>query len=253
MLKRIAVTGCPSEGLTARADEALKRGIQLVEAPSGDSIPPGTTAVVQYTEDDGYLETASQLAMAQQEMLFLLAQAIDCREAFRPGSSERVASHATRFAQAVGLSTDEQFTLERGALLRGIGKLNIANEVLLKEGVLTYDEWVLIQQHTNIGADMVRQMVSLRDIEPICRGYHECYDGDGYPNRLEGDEIPLMARMVRILDVYCAMTSPRHYRQTVASHEQAVELLKSERGKHFDPDLVDAFIEKNVGVTDAAG
>jgi putative two-component system response regulator len=96
---------------------------------------------------------------------------------------------------------------------------------------------------------MVSNMSALSDTAPIIRTHHECFDGTGYPDGLEGERIPLLGRMMKILDVYCAMTSPRHYRKGHATHEQAVQHLKSERGKHFDPKLVDTFIEKEVGQT----
>lgn len=179
--------------------------------------------------------------------LYLLAEAIDCRESFRPGSSQRVVEHATRFAQVLGLRSDEQITLERGALLRDIGKLKIPNEVLLKNGLLDYDEWNLIQAHTHIGADLVKNLDGFEDIENIVRRHHETWDGDGYPDKLEKEAIPFAARIIKIVDVYCAMTSPRPYREGMATKQQALDHLQNERGKHFDPELVDIFLENDLG------
>ena len=87
-----------------------------------------------------------------------------------------------------------------------------------------------------------------QDTADIVRRHHECYDGDGYPDRLEGDAIPYLARVVKVIDVYCAMTSPRHYREGQASHDEALEHIKSEHGKHFDPELVDVFLKDDLGV-----
>lgn len=241
MLKRIALIGdCPSDFPTTDRDD-----IQLVTAGPGD-LPQSTDAIL-VAGDSAALDAAVVFAQRHEALLILLAEAIDCREQFKPGSSQRVVEHAARFAKALGLSPDDQITLERGALLRDIGKLKIANDVLLKDTLLTYDEWKLIYSHPGIGADLVAQTDGLNDTEDIVRYHHECFDGTGYPNELEGEAIPKLARMVKIIDVFCAMTSPRIYRDTVATKDQAFEYMQEERGKHFDPELVDVFIQNDVG------
>jgi putative two-component system response regulator len=98
---------------------------------------------------------------------------------------------------------------------------------------------------------MVAETDALKDTAEVILTHHECYDGTGYPKGLEKDAIPRLGRIMKILDVYCAMTSPRHYREGHATHEEAVEHLKSERGKHFDPELIDVFLEKDIGRTPA--
>jgi len=190
-------------------------------------------------------------ASAQETLLGLLADAIDCREGIPLGGSRRVCEHAGRFAKALGLSAEETLLLERGALLRDIGKLTISNDVLLKNSVLTYDEWILLQKHAALGAALLEERGFCAAVADMIRGHHECYDGTGYPDGIERDAIPRFARVMKILDVYCAMTSPRHYRKTHSTHEQAIEHLASERGKHFDPELIDVFINGDVGRTDA--
>ena len=177
---------------------------------------------------------ALTLAEWNEELLQLLASAMDSREGFAPGNSMRLMDFSGRFAQALGLSAEDRLTLERGALVRDIGKIRIPNEVLLKAGVLTYDEWRLLQEHPHQGAEMLAQIPALRDTADIVQNHHECYDGDGYPDGLEGEAIPYLARIMKVLDVYCAMTSKRHYRKGFATHQEAVEHLRSERGKHFD-------------------
>ncbi|MCC6794192.1 MAG: HD domain-containing protein [Candidatus Hydrogenedentes bacterium] len=184
---------------------------------------------------------------ASEDTLTLLAEAIDSREELAPGSSLRVMDHAVRFGKALKLGAKDLRTLERGALLRDIGKIRIPNSVLLKYTILTHDEWDMIRKHTHLGGAIVKKVPSLKDIEPIVRYHHECWDGTGYPDGLEGKKIPKLAHIVRIVDVFCAMTAVRHYRQNVHSLAQALEHVKSESGKHFAPDLVDVFIKAKVG------
>jgi HD-GYP domain-containing protein (c-di-GMP phosphodiesterase class II) len=245
MLKRIAIP----ESLSVDGDtrERLEAdNAHLAQFGTAESLPGLTDALLSSVESD-VAAVALSLASQHTTILLLLAEAIDCRESLVPGSSQRVMEHAARFAQALGLDPNEQITLERGALLRDIGKLKVSNAVLLKDGLLDYDEWNLIQAHTHIGADLVNSLDEFRDIEDIVRRHHETWDGDGYPDRLEKEAIPFAARIVKIVDVYCAMTSPRPYREGVATKEQALNHLRSERGKHFDPELVDVFLEKDLG------
>lgn len=250
MLKRIVILGENKDLLDQTQKLANENEVIVEPLEKGVDLPPAATAALGDASDvESAWEIALTLGSQQEEVLYLLSEAIDCRESFLPGSSKRVAEHATRFAQAIGLNRSDQAALERAALLRDIGKIHLPNEALLKDGVLEYEEWILVQTHPHIGADMMENLGSLKDTAEIIRHHHECYDGDGYPGKLEGENIPYLARALKILDVYCAMTSPRHYREGHASHEEAVEHLESEHGKHFDPHLVDAFIKNNVGQT----
>jgi len=248
MLKRIAVVTRDKAVLGKVTDASTKGDVEFVTAEPGASLPAGADGLVTCVKEHSQA-VAAALSMAErnEEMLFLLAEALDCREGVPLGSSRRVMEHASRFGQALGLSVEERFVLERGALLRDIGKIRIPNEVLLKEGLLTYDEWRLIHEHPHLGMDLIAQTEALKHLSDIVRNHHECFDGDGYPDGLEGEAIPRLARMVKILDVYCAMTSPRHYRKGQSNHGEAVEYLRSEQGKHFDPQLVEVFIEANIG------
>lgn len=186
------------------------------------------------------------------EMLQLLAEAIDSREELQVGSSRRVMEHASRFGKALKLSAKDQGILERGALLRDIGKIRLPNSVLLKYTILTHDEWDAIRKHTHLGGDLVKKIPLLKDIEPIVRHHHECWDGTGYPDGLEGKKIPRLAHIVRIVDVFCAMTARRHYRKNVHSVRDALDHIKSESGKHFAPDLVKVFVEAKIGTAEKA-
>lgn len=248
MLKRIALlTGNVSMAQQA-ANMAARAGVQIV-AVDTPSAPPVASVLIAGDGADvtSVLEGGLAAAGWYGEVLGLAADALDCRESFLPGSTRRVCEHAGRFAAAMGMDDDGTFLLERAAMVRDIGKVLIPNEVLLKRGLLNYEEWELIHKHSALGADLIAQTASLRDTVEAVAMHHENWDGTGYPSGAEGEAIPLPARAMRILDVYCAMTSPRQYRKGHATHEEALAHLRAEQGKHFDPALVDIFIRREVG------
>ncbi|MCX8064734.1 MAG: HD domain-containing protein [Candidatus Hydrogenedentes bacterium] len=179
-------------------------------------------------------------------LFFLIADAIDCRESLKPGGARRMVKIARYLGSVLGLSTSEQWVLEHACVLRDIGKIQVSNEILLKKSVLSYEEWIMLKSHPKLGADILKGLGIFPELIPVIESHHECYDGDGYPLGIEGEEIPFLARVLKVLDVYCAMTSFRIYRSGIATKEEALEHLKDERGKHFDPKVVDAFIEAKV-------
>lgn len=251
MLKRIVVVGENEPLFKFLTEETTSGELEVVRVMKGETLPAGAATVVGGVEEvDAIGAFALSLGTRQEELLELIAHAIDSREDLTAGTSLRVKDHATRFAKALGLSTSAQLTLERGALLRDIGKLKIRNDVLLKYTLLTHEEWTTLQRHTHIGADLVKRTEGLRDMEDIVRRHHECFDGTGYPDGLEGDAIPFLAHAMRILDVFCAMTSARHYRQNTFSVQEALDHLDGEKGKHFHPDLVKIFLEAGIGEVD---
>ncbi|MBI4558004.1 MAG: HD domain-containing protein [Candidatus Hydrogenedentes bacterium] len=253
MLKRIAVVGKNTRLQKAAAEASRSKEVAVVRVDPREELPPATAVVIAGSSEISVaVEAALVLGERHEQLLLLLAEAIDCREAFMPGSSVRVQDLATSFARALGLNADDQLTLERGALVRDIGKLKIPNEILLKDALLTYDEWDTIRQHTNLGANLVLVTDVLKDTVDIVRYHHECFDGSGYPEGLEREKIPLPARIMKILDVYCAMTSPRHYRERTSSREQALAHLQDEVGKQFDPELVRVFVEASLGETNTS-
>lgn len=248
MLRRLAVITDGGKLDKAAVKLAASEGVQLVMAGTGDDCPPGICGVLAPVEKfAASMKCVLAAAAQQEELLYLLADSLDSREGLIPGSSRRVVEHASRFAKAIGLSPEDQITLERAALLRDLGKISIPNDVLLKETLLSYEEWLLIQAHPHLGADVAEKTQALKDVAEIIGTHHESFDGDGYPDGIEGTAIPLLARALKILDVYCAMTSPRLYRKGFSSQEDALEHLRSEQGKHFDPDLIETFLKAKVG------
>ena len=245
MLKRVAVVGTDTLGREL-TEAAARQGIQLMPMAPGSALPPGSGATMA-PADPSALDAVSAQALAHDSLLVLLAEAVDSREGLVKGSSERLRDHGTRFAQALGLSDDDRSALERGALLHDVGKILLSNEVLLKKAVLNYDDWLLLQAHTTMGADLLQEHQIHADVIDIVRYHHECWNGEGYPQNLEKGAIPWLARIMKVLDVYCSMTSPRNYRSGHATHEQAVAHLKEERGERFDPELVDVFLKADIG------
>lgn len=249
MLKRIAVIG--SEAKARKCAQALSSEdtLAVIHGP-GKVLPCATIAVVgDITKPDSLLPVIAAIGEQHFAMLQLFALGMDAREGHVPGTARRVHEHASRFAAALTVSAEDRLALELSGFLQDIGKLRISNDILLKKALLTYDEWMQLQSHPILGADLLNELGLFSDCAEIIRYHHECYDGTGYPERLERDAIPYLSRALRIVDVYCAMTSPRAYRKGTHSHEQAIEHLQNERGKHFDPELVDVFIGAGVAQT----
>lgn len=249
MRKRIAVVGGSKKSIADLSPQAEAEDTELVTVAPEDPLPSGTGSVLAKDLSAGFA-SALRVCQVHETLLVLLSEAIGAREGHVAGSARRVLDHATRMAGALALDGSDRARLERAALLRAVGKLKIGNEVLLKKSVLDYDEWIQIQHHPEMGAELLKELGLGADVAEIVHAHREYYDGTGYPDKLERDAIPPLARALNLIDVYCAMTSPRHYRSGHATHEQAVAHLESERGKHFDPAMVDAFLQHNVGKTD---
>jgi putative nucleotidyltransferase with HDIG domain len=148
-------------------------------------------------------------------------QSIESSDSYTYGHCERVAGNAVLVAQALGLDEQEQTTIRLGAYLHDLGKVKVPHEILNKPGKLTPDEFEIIQMHPVWGTELLASVEFPWDIKPIIRWHHEKHDGTGYPDRLLGDEIPVPAQIVGIVDVYDALTTTRSYRPALA-HDVAV-------------------------------
>jgi two-component system response regulator RpfG len=154
-----------------------------------------------------------------------------------------MAHYSRLIADTIGLEREEAETIELAAPLHDIGKIGIPDQILLKKDRLDGMEWDTMRSHPLIGHEILKGSASkyVRMGSLIALGHHEKYDGSGYPNGLMSDHIALCARVVAVADVYDALTSVRPYKKAWSS-EEAFEFLRQQRGKHFDPHLVDAFI-----------
>jgi putative nucleotidyltransferase with HDIG domain len=189
------------------------------------------------------LETAQLYEDREQHFrltLEALAKAIDARDKYTAGHSERVTSYTLVLASAMQLPPADLEILHRAGMLHDIGKVGVPDRVLLKPGALDPAERAIIESHVTIGYEMLRELPFLRDALPAIRGHHERWDGKGYPDRLAGEGIHLYARIMTVADSYDAMTSARPYR-TALPVEEAARRLRADSGTQFDPAVIRAF------------
>ena len=171
-----------------------------------------------------------------------LTSAIDASDPFTHGHSFRVSRYALGIARAMGMSSRDLEMLEYAGLLHDIGKIAIQNEILLKVGPLTEDEWRSLKSHPNIGADIVEQLKFLKEAAEIIRCHHERPDGMGYPRGLRGNDVPIAARILNVVDAFDAMTSDRPYRKALPI-ERVLEELESYRGTQFDARVTEILLD----------
>ena len=171
-----------------------------------------------------------------------LAEAVDKRDKFTSGHSQRVQAIAMDIGKAMKCSDDEMEALEWGGLLHDIGKIGVPDSVLLKQDRLTRDERITMNAHPVLGAEIIAPVKLLAPELPIIRHHHEWFNGSGYPDRLVADEIPRLARILHVADAFEAMTAARPYRMTALTPERALAELRKFGGIQFDPDVVDAFV-----------
>jgi len=184
------------------------------------------------------------LQKSEYEALEVLSKAAEYKDPETASHIARVAHYSQLLAKACGLSAKEQNIIYYAAPLHDIGKIGIHDAILLKPGKLTADEFRQMQEHSNIGANILhgKENIFLQAGEVIAQTHHEKYNGKGYPNGLKGEAIPLYGRIVSITDVFDALTSKRPYKEAW-SFEKALNLLMKEKGQHFDPKIVDLFIQ----------
>lgn len=191
---------------------------------------------------DSYMQTVSALASA-----------IDVRDSYTSGHSQRLAELAILTGEQMGCTEEELWDIRWGALLHDIGKIGVPDEILRKPGKLEVAEELIMRQHPDIGARIVEPVRTLNRVAPVIRAHQESYDGSGYPLGLKGEQIPLIARIISVADAYVAMTDDRVYRKSLSHAEAIIELLRC-RGTQFDPSVIDAFlvvVEKRSALVDA--
>jgi diguanylate cyclase (GGDEF)-like protein len=229
----IGVASCPEDGdrgerLILEADAALyeskRRGgndVSLRGRPTDSALPSrGST----------------------QGIIQSLVKALGEKEPHSRDHFSGAARYAVLMAEALGLSDEEKESLRKAALLHDIGKLAIPDRILLKSGPLSRREWPVVRKHVLLGEAILRGIPELADAAPAVVSHHERWDGRGYPRRLQGEDIPLLGRIIAVVDAFSAMTSERPFRKAM-SHRHAVRELKSNAGTQFDPRLVDVFLE----------
>ena len=176
-------------------------------------------------------------------VLCTLALSVESRDPYTSGHCERLAAYAAQLGQYLRLGANDLVALRRGGYLHDLGKITVPDEILKKGSCLTRAQWEIMRRHPVTGESICRPLRSLRDVLPIIRHHHEHWDGSGYPDRLQREEIPLLARILQVVDVYDAIRTARPYKPA-QSHEQAVQLMLNEANAGLrDPHLVRLFLE----------
>ncbi len=183
------------------------------------------------------------LAIAYDATIEGWSYALDLRDKETEGHTLRVTEMTLKLAQAMGISNEQMLHMRRGALLHDIGKMGVPDHILLKPGKLTEEEWEIMSKHPVYAYDMLRRIPYLHRALEIPYSHHEKWDGTGYPRGLSGNQIPLVARIFSVVDVWDALTSDRPYRAGW-SKERAIEYIREQSGTYFDPKVVEVFLQE---------
>ena len=209
-------------------------------------VESGIKSVKQMEEikriNDELSESNDKLEKAYLEMVETLRFAVEAKDTYTRGHSDRVSEYSVLIGQKLGLTEDQIKTLRIGGLFHDIGKIGIPDSILLKPSKLSDDEYSQIKNHPAIGAHILGSADIFKDIIPIVKHHHEKYDGTGYPGMLKGEEIPYLARIAAVADTFDAMTSKRVYRDSLPL-DRVIEEFKRCRGTQFDPELDDLFVD----------
>jgi putative two-component system response regulator len=217
------------KGIEAGADDFLSKPFVVAEL---NARVRSLTRLKRYTDE---LDSA-------ESMILSLALTIEARDPYTKGHCERLAAYATALGARLGLPEDQQVALHRGGFLHDVGKIGIPDAVLLKSGPLEPAEFALMQQHPVIGDNLCRESRLLEDVRPIVRHHHERLDGTGYPDKLSGDQVPLLAQIVGIVDAYDAMTTNRPYKAAVTRDKARDELRQDVAKGWKSAALVEEFL-----------
>ena len=233
----IGLASYPSDGvmggeLVNVADTAL----YYAKRTGGDRTYLSSKILAEVSTDAGTYARGSGLSA-----VYALSSAVDAKDHYTYGHSRKVNTYAVALAEALSLSPDEVSKISTAALLHDIGKIGVPDRILNKKGELTNEEWEAIKSHTRLGANIVGNVPGLVPCVSGILYHHERWDGTGYPEGLEGEAIPLDARILAIADAFAAMTSVRPYREAICEGK-VIEQLNKYAGKQFDPRLVEVFI-----------
>ena len=187
-------------------------------------------------------ESNRELSLAYDATIEGWSNALDLRDKETEGHTQRVTELTLKVTRAMGIPGSERIHIRRGALLHDIGKMGVPDNILLKPGPLTDEEWIIMRKHPQFALDMLSKITYLQPALDIPYCHHEKWDGSGYPRGLEGKNIPLAARIFSVIDVWDALTSDRPYRKAW-TNERALEYIKAEIGTHFDPDVIEPFLK----------
>jgi HD-GYP domain-containing protein (c-di-GMP phosphodiesterase class II) len=183
-----------------------------------------------------------QLEESFVQTVLALAKAMDVRDTYTQDHSQRMAAIADVLCRKLDIDEEQIQAIHSAAALHDIGKIGVPDEILRKPGPLTSQEWDSMKRHPKIGADILAPVIKLVHVAPIIIAHHEKFDGSGYPYGLKGDQIPMGARILAVVDAYIAITDERVYRKA-RSHKEAISELVKYSGSQFDPTVVNAFLK----------
>ncbi len=217
-------------GLAAGADDFLEKPVDPEE------LVARVRSLVRTKRVTDGLESAEALVMT-------LGRVIEARDSSTEGHCQRLACYATALGERLGLEAGDVDTLKRGALLHDVGKIAVPDRLLLKKSRLSASEYEVMKTHPIVGDDLCRPVKSLDPVRPIVRHHHERLDGRGYPDRLAGDRIPLVAQIVTIVDVFDALTSDRPYRRAMTTASAFRTMRDEAEEGAYSIDLVEQLVE----------
>ncbi len=228
MLTNVGGTQNEIDGIAAGADEFLTKPLHP------EVVRTRVRAMLRNKAAIDSLEEAESI-------LFALAQAVEARDSYTAGHCQRLADYGVALGRALGLEEQELIALHRGGYLHDIGKICVPDAILFKQGPLNPEEWKIMKSHTIRGEAICSPMKSLAPVLPIIRNHHERWDGTGYPDGLEGEDIPLLARILQTVDVYDALTTARSYKPAL-SRGEAFQTIEDEGRRGWrDIELVALF------------
>lgn len=172
-------------------------------------------------------------------VLFSLATSIEAKDPYTEGHCERLSEYSVTLARQLGLSEELQVALRRAGIVHDVGKVAVPDQILLKAGPLTDDEWRIMKQHPTIGERICRPLKSFSLVLPIIRHHHEKLDGTGYPDGLKGDQIPRAAQILQTVDIYDALTTDRSYRKALPPEEALAIMREEARRGWWDGALIE--------------
>jgi putative two-component system response regulator len=199
------------------------------------------------------LEIGAGLPEEETEAVLLaLGKAIEARDSTTGDHCERLAFHGLALGVAMGLRRHELLALYRGGFLHDIGKVGMPDSILFKPSGLNEEEWAAMRRHPLVGEQICRRLKILQPVVPIIRSHHERWDGSGYPDGLRGSGIPLLARVLQLVDIYDALTTTRPYKRAF-THREALGIMEEETARGWrDPELMDLFLGLHRKLTSAA-
>ena len=216
-------------GIEAGADEFLSKPIFPEE------LFARVKSLLKLKEFTDELENA-------EAVLCTLALGIEARDPYTGNHCERLARYAVDLGRYLNLDQESVVALKRGGYLHDIGKVTVPDEILKKGSDLTSDEWIIMRKHPATGESICRPLKSLRNVLPIIRHHHEHWNGTGYPDALRGDAIPLLARILQVVDVYDALRTERPYKPAMSHTQSEHMMLEQARAGHLEPELVHEFL-----------